>query len=101
MGSAERVAEALAVGAGGLSGSSATGGRIARGGALRGNRGQGHAGGGRGGGHRGRHALVLYGGGAELAIIGQVEQQVATVVDDDIQRVNVLGFDGGGPAVHG
>ena len=62
------------------------GGALLRGGGGR--RGQGHACGCRRGTHGGGDAFVLCGGGADFAVIGQVEQQVAAVVDDQVQRLN-------------
>ena len=73
------------------------GGGALRGGGGDGGRGrQGHAGGCRGGTHGGGDTLVLRGGGADFTVVGQVEQQVATVVDDQVQR-----FKGGGSGAAG
>ena len=60
------------------------GGALLRGGGSR--RGQGHACGLSGGTHGGGDTFVLCGGGANFAVVGQVEQQVAAVVDDQVQR---------------
>ena len=60
------------------------GGALLRGGGGR--RGQGHACGLSGGTHGGGDTFVLCGGGANFAVVGQVEQQVSAVVDDQVQR---------------
>ena len=65
------------------------GGALLRGGGSC--RGQGHAGCLSGGTHGGCDAFVLRSGGADFAVIGQVEQQVAAVVDDQVQRLNGVG----------
>ena len=39
-----------------------------------------------GGTHGGGNTFVLCGGGADFAVVGQVEQQVSTVVDDKVHR---------------
>ena len=62
------------------------GGALLRGGGGR--RGQGHACSLGGGTHGGGDTFVLCGGGADFAVVGQVEQQVAAVVDDQVQRLN-------------
>ena len=49
-------------------------------------RGQGHACGLSGGAHGGRDAFVLRCGGADFSVVGQVKQQVAAVVDNQVQR---------------
>ena len=70
------------------------GGALLRGGGSC--RGQGHACGLSGGAHGGGDAFVMGGGGADFAVVGQVEQQVAAVVDDQVQR-----FKGGGSGAAG
>ena len=70
------------------------GGALLRGGGS--GRGQGHACRLSGSAHGGGDAFVLRGGGADFAVVGQVEQQVAAVVDDQVQR-----FKGGGSGAAG